>query len=99
MEGMAVTTAEITTVNPATEAEIKRYPVMAEAEVDAILESVRESFAGWRALPITERGELMRAAAAVLRRRADELAELITQEMGKPLAEFAVGDREVRDRV
>ncbi|MGA8014305.1 MAG: NAD-dependent succinate-semialdehyde dehydrogenase [Candidatus Dormiibacterota bacterium] len=84
---MAVTTAEITTVNPATEAEIKRYPVMAEAEVDAILESVRESFAGWRALPITERGELMRTAAAVLRRRADELAELITQEMGKPLAE------------
>ena len=84
---MTVTVDEIVTVNPATEAEIHRYPVMPEAEVGAVLDAVQGSFPAWRAVPIRRRAELMHAAAAVLRRRADELAGLITAEMGKPIAE------------
>ena len=84
---MAVTVDEIVTVNPATEAELHRYPVMPEAEVGAVLDSVRASSPAWRGVPIRHRAELMHAAAAVLRRRVDELAGLITAEMGKAVAE------------
>ena len=84
---MAVTVDEIVTVNPATEAELHRYPVMSEAEVGAVLDSVRASSPAWRGVPIRHRAELMHAAAGVLRRRVDELAGLITAEMGKALAE------------
>ena len=56
---------------------------MSEAEVGAVLESVRGSSPAWRGVPIRHRAELMHAAAAVLRRRVEELAGLITAEMGK----------------
>ena len=84
---MAITVNEIVTVNPATEAELHRYPVMSEAEVGAVLDSVRGSSPAWRGVPIRHRAELMHAAAAVLRRRIDELAGLITAEMGKAVTE------------
>jgi succinate-semialdehyde dehydrogenase/glutarate-semialdehyde dehydrogenase len=78
---------EIVTVNPATEAELRRHPVMTETEVGTVLDQVRASGPGWREVPIGRRAELMHAAALVLRRRSVELAGLITAEMGKPAAE------------
>jgi succinate-semialdehyde dehydrogenase/glutarate-semialdehyde dehydrogenase len=80
---MAVNVDEIVTVNPATEAELQRHPVMTEAEVGTVLEAVRASGPGWREVPIGRRADLMHAAAGVLRRRVDELAGLVTAEMGK----------------
>ncbi len=84
---MSATAAEIVTVNPATEEEVDRFPVMTSPEVDALIEKVSGSFPHWRRLPIGRRAELMHAAAAILGRRVDELAALITAEMGKPLGE------------
>ncbi|HYA00538.1 MAG TPA: NAD-dependent succinate-semialdehyde dehydrogenase [Candidatus Binatia bacterium] len=80
---MTVTVDQIVTVNPATEEVIAHHPVMPEAEVDAVLEAVHGAFPAWRDLPMRRRSELMHEAAAVLRRRRDELAALITIEMGK----------------
>lgn len=84
---MSVTTDEIVTINPATEAEIRRYPVMSEVEVAQALDSVHRSFAGWSRVPMSRRAELMRAAATLLRSRVDEFARVITDEMGKALTE------------
>ena len=47
----------------------------------------REAQAGWAALPFAERAAVLRRAAAVLRAEVDDLALLVTREMGKPLAE------------
>jgi succinate-semialdehyde dehydrogenase/glutarate-semialdehyde dehydrogenase len=44
------------------------------------------AFATWRLETIAARGELLRAVAAVLRRRLPEYARLMTLEMGKPIA-------------
>ncbi|WP_206796605.1 NAD-dependent succinate-semialdehyde dehydrogenase [Amycolatopsis sp. MtRt-6] len=41
----------------------------------------------WAATPPRERGEILRRAHDIILSRTDELAELITAEMGKPLAE------------
>ena len=84
---MPVTIEEIVTINPATEAEIHRYPAMSEAEVGAVLDSVHRSSTGWRNVPMSRRTELMHAAAAVLRSRVDEFAGMITDEMGKAITE------------
>jgi succinate-semialdehyde dehydrogenase/glutarate-semialdehyde dehydrogenase len=87
MEAMTVAGEEIVTVNPATGDELERFPVMGDAEVDSVLAAVHHRFAGWGGLPIGRRAELMHAAADVLRRCLEELAGLITGEMGKPIAE------------
>ncbi|MGM0413089.1 MAG: NAD-dependent succinate-semialdehyde dehydrogenase [Pseudomonadota bacterium] len=54
-----------------------------EAEREAALAAVAAATPGWAATPVTERAEAVRAIAGELRRRADELATLITREMGK----------------
>jgi succinate-semialdehyde dehydrogenase/glutarate-semialdehyde dehydrogenase len=50
-----------------------------------IAQLTRAAFDSWRPTSFAERGSLMKAAAATLRRRQDELAELMTAEMGKLL--------------
>jgi succinate-semialdehyde dehydrogenase/glutarate-semialdehyde dehydrogenase len=63
---------------------------VADATVDdgkAALGAAHETFATWRDQPPRERGEILRRAFDVVTERADDLALLMTLEMGKPLAE------------
>nr|MEA2799786.1 succinate-semialdehyde dehydrogenase / glutarate-semialdehyde dehydrogenase [Phenylobacterium sp.] len=75
------------TVDPATAKPGRRYPGHTQDEALGIVGKARAAFAGWRRTDIAERARLMRAAAAVLRRRRDEFAVLMTDEMGKTLTE------------
>src|SRR5919201_4172994 len=63
---------------------------IADATVDdakAALGAAHEAFAEWRDHPPRERGDILRRAYDVITERADDLALLMTLEMGKPLAE------------
>ena len=51
------------------------------------LDAAVDAQAGWKDVPPIERGEILRRAFERLTARADELALLMTLEMGKPLAE------------
>jgi succinate-semialdehyde dehydrogenase / glutarate-semialdehyde dehydrogenase len=53
----------------------------------AALEAAASAQAGWAAHPPRDRGEILRRAFEEMLRRADELALLMTLEMGKPLRE------------
>jgi succinate-semialdehyde dehydrogenase / glutarate-semialdehyde dehydrogenase len=74
-------------LNPATGSEIGRVAHAGTADLDRALLATQKGFATWRATPAIERAKLMRAAAALMRDRADVIASLMTQEQGKPLAE------------
>jgi succinate-semialdehyde dehydrogenase / glutarate-semialdehyde dehydrogenase len=63
---------------------------VADATVEdakAALGAAHETFATWRDHPPRERGEILRRAYEAMTARADELALLMTLEMGKPVAE------------
>jgi succinate-semialdehyde dehydrogenase/glutarate-semialdehyde dehydrogenase len=63
---------------------------VADATVEdakAALGAAHETFAEWRDHPPRERGDILRRAFDVITERADDLALLMTLEMGKPLAE------------
>ncbi len=77
----------IVTRNPATEQELRRYGEHTDAQVDAAVDAAVAAQRAWAQLPYAERGEVVRAVAAVLRRRRAELAALITAEMGKPVVQ------------
>jgi succinate-semialdehyde dehydrogenase / glutarate-semialdehyde dehydrogenase len=51
------------------------------------LDAAVKAQAGWAAHPPRERGEILRRAFELITSRVDELATLMTLEMGKPLAE------------
>ena len=77
----------ITTVNPATQKEIKDYPLLTLAEVDQLLNLNHDTYLNWKNSSISHRGKLFLKLAHLLRERMDELALLITSEMGKILRE------------
>jgi succinate-semialdehyde dehydrogenase/glutarate-semialdehyde dehydrogenase len=58
-------------------------PDDAKAALDAAVEAQRE----WRDHPPRERGEILRRAFELIKERTDDLALLMTLEMGKPIAE------------
>ena len=74
-------------MNPATGLEIGRVAHASQADLDRALAATQKGFAQWRDTPAVERSKIMRQAATLLRERAGRIAELMTQEQGKPLAE------------
>ena len=77
----------IATVNPATgKAEMIIEPHSPE-EVEQRISEAAEAWAVLRQTSFAQRGEWMRAAAALLDDDAEGLGELITIEMGKPIAQ------------
>jgi succinate-semialdehyde dehydrogenase/glutarate-semialdehyde dehydrogenase len=75
------------TVDPSTGRPGRVYEGHTVEEARAIARRARDAWTGWRRTGFAERTRLMHAAAAVLRRRSDELCELMTAEMGKTLTE------------
>ena len=72
---------------PATGAVLGTVVDAGPAEAKAAVDAAARALPQWRALPAHLRAEKLRAVAAVLTRRADEIAETMTREQGKPLAE------------
>jgi len=84
-------------LNPATGRELGRVAHAGKADLDRALEAARKGFETWRDMTAADRSKIMRKAAALMRERADDIARLLTQEQGKPLAEakgeaMAAGD-------
>ena len=79
----------ITTVNPATEEVLAEYPEMSASQIEDVLRDTDAAFDAWRRVGLSDRAELLRALAAKLREREAQYADLMSREMGKPLAEGA----------
>lgn len=75
------------TVDPATGRKGRAYDGHTADEAATILGQVHAAFPAWRDTPFAERARLMKAAAAILRRRKDEFAALMIAEMGKTLSD------------
>jgi aldehyde dehydrogenase (NAD+) len=56
-------------------------------DVDAAVKAAQEAYPDWRDTPAPERAEIMYRVANIMRARKDEIAQLMTREMGKVLAE------------
>jgi aldehyde dehydrogenase (NAD+) len=79
------------TINPANEAVLAEIAQADLADVDAAVQAAKEAFKSWRLAPAPLRGELLFNIANLLKEKKEELARLLTQDMGKVLSE-ARGD-------
>lgn len=73
--------------NPATGQVIGHVAHASIPDLDRALAAAQKGFEVWRDTPAHDRAAAMRRAAGLLRERADQIASLLTQEQGKPLAE------------
>lgn len=76
--------ATLDVVNPANEEVVARVPDCTAEALDAAVAAARAAFPGWRATPIEQRRQLIRAIGARLAADADEFMRLLTLEQGKP---------------
>jgi len=72
--------------NPATGEIFAEVPLGTAEDADQAVRAAQAAFDGWRSRPMAERAALLHAAAAEMRKRADELAHSLTLEVGRPLA-------------
>src|SRR5918911_4796085 len=73
--------------DPATGETIAEVPDATAQDADAALGAAHETFQEFRNHPPRERGDILRRAYDLITERADDLAVLMTIEMGKPVAE------------
>jgi succinate-semialdehyde dehydrogenase/glutarate-semialdehyde dehydrogenase len=74
-------------VNPATGRVLAEHPTATDAQVQEALAGADAAFRAWRTLPIEERAAVAARVGTLFAERVEELAAVITEEMGKPLAE------------
>jgi aldehyde dehydrogenase (NAD+) len=75
-------------VNPADTTDIiGRFPLSGREDVERAVSSARRGFERWRKVPAPERGDVLRRVGDLMTQRKDEIADLMTREMGKPLKE------------
>ena len=78
---------EIASHDPSTGEEIGRVPVASAEEVAAAVRRARAAQTSWGALSFRERGRVVMRARKIVLERMDEIAQLISRETGKPIAE------------
>lgn len=75
------------TINPATEEVIESYPLATNEEVDRVLSRSHEAQRQWARTNLSKRIEVLGRIADLFESKQDELGELMTREMGKPVAQ------------
>jgi aldehyde dehydrogenase (NAD+) len=66
---------------------IAEFPSATAADAVRAVEAARAAFRGWRDTPAPERGRVIWRAADIARRRAEEIAQMMTREEGKIIRE------------
>jgi aldehyde dehydrogenase (NAD+) len=75
-------------LNPAdTRDVVGRFPRSGADDVALAVASAKRGFEAWRRTPAPARGDVLRRVGDILTARKEEIADLMTREMGKPLAE------------
>ena len=74
-------------VDPATGTELRRFQGHDREDAKAAADAAWRAQAGWARTGFDERAEVLRGAADILEAEADRWGRLMTEEMGKPLAE------------
>ena len=77
----------IDVINPATEQVMGQVPAGTAADVDAAVAAASGALESWSALEPADRAGICTAIGARLQDRAEEIAALVSQELGSPITE------------
>lgn len=75
-------------INPAdTDDIVGEFPACGKEETEAAIASAKEAQKKWALMPAPRRGEIIKRAGVLMEERKEEIAQLMTREMGKILIE------------
>ena len=76
----------LTVINPATEQPLAELEQAGVAETDAAVARAKAAFPAWRAVTPADRARLLRRLATLVEEHAEELAQIESQNVGKPIS-------------
>ncbi len=74
-------------INPANGETLSSWSWATATEVEHALAQTDAAFRQWRCVPVAARAQKLRDLGTALRNRGEEMARMITREMGKPIAQ------------
>lgn len=75
------------TINPANEHLINEYKALDYRTAETRIHNAHTAFKHWKSKTFAEKSTLVLALAKLLRQKSEELAQIITMEMGKPVTQ------------
>jgi malonate-semialdehyde dehydrogenase (acetylating)/methylmalonate-semialdehyde dehydrogenase len=78
-------------VNPATQEVLAQVPFATDAEINAAIASAKQAYKSWKDTPLAARARIMRKLQALVREHMSRIAQTLSAEQGKTLAD-AEGD-------
>ncbi|HEY8656052.1 MAG TPA: aldehyde dehydrogenase family protein [Candidatus Limnocylindria bacterium] len=85
--------------NPANGSVVGSIPRGSVDEVNAAVDAAATAFPAWAGLPPSKRAQLLHAAAEKMKAAVPELAKLLSQEQGKPLAHAVLEASRVQENL
>jgi aspartate-semialdehyde dehydrogenase len=79
--------ASIAVHNPADQSVIGHVPMLGQTQIAAAVDAAQRAFADWREQSLETRAALLRRWAELILQHQEDLARILSQEQGKPLAE------------
>lgn len=77
----------IAVVDPANQREIGQVPLLTRAQIEASITTAQAAFPAWKAASLDTRGGILRRWGELILEHKEALAQLLSLEQGKPLAE------------
>lgn len=74
-------------VSPTTGETLSSLPWASEQQVDAAIALAEQGYRQWRNVSVAERAATLRNVGSAMRARCEALAQMISREMGKPIAQ------------
>jgi aspartate-semialdehyde dehydrogenase len=79
--------ASIAVQNPATQAEIAHVPMLEREQIIAAVDAAERAFVNWRRQSLEARSAVLQRWAELILQHQEDLAAILCEEQGKPLAE------------
>ncbi len=83
----------LTAINPATGEVVREVAPDADAAIEEKLAKAHKAFHAWRKLSFGQRADILKSVAVYMRANMDDMAPVMTEEMGKPIKE-SIGEVE-----
>ncbi|MEI2385490.1 NAD-dependent succinate-semialdehyde dehydrogenase [Breoghania sp. JC706] len=87
IDGAWIARADMDVINPASGAVMGTMPDITAAETEGAIAAAAEAMTAWKARTHAERADLLMRWYQLMLDNADDLAQILTAEQGKPLAE------------
>ncbi|MEB5695422.1 succinate-semialdehyde dehydrogenase [Klebsiella aerogenes] len=82
---MNLSATHAVSVNPTTGEVVSSLPWSTEQQVDSAIAQAHQAFRQWRHVAVADRAAALRKVGSAMRARGEELAQMISLEMGKPI--------------